>query len=190
VQDRIQFIVDCAAQRRLIRLVYQKVEDTSGIERLVEPYRFQESHGNLMLQCWQRDPESTDYTCWRNFRLDRILELGDGGATFEPRCDVTICRGEVHAFEMGVEPIQTSGPTVDYGSFVERAMLDGRLTAAEAGEAEQLKGQLGIGDVRAAHARAFLNVLQEVLKDGVVTDVEEEYLGRARRFLKRLGWAP
>jgi hypothetical protein len=43
---------------------------------------------------------------------------------------------------------------------------------------------------KGVHAQVFCNVLQEVLKDGAVSDREETYLKNVRNFLVLLGWAP
>jgi hypothetical protein len=183
-------IVGLAREQRMALLTYLKPGEDSSSQRLVEPYRLQDSHGNLMVQCWQVDPEIPDRAKWRNFRIDRIRAVSDGGRTFTPRCEVTLCNGEVSAFEWGHDPIQTLGPAAAYMRLIESAMLDGKISEKELAECRAAGVAVPIDERRGAHAQVFSNVLQEVLTDGQVSDREERYLAGVRKFLKSLGWAP
>lgn len=186
----LNLIVDLAREHKVIGIVYRKPGEMGSTDRRCEPYRLQESGGNLMVLCWQLNPEIPDIAKWRNFRLDRIESITDSGATFDPRCEVTICEGEVHAFQWGHEPARTLGPPVRYARLIESLMLDNRLTAAEMEQAIALQVDISRDELRGIHAQVFTNVLQEVLKDCAVSDDEEEYLAKVRRMLKKLGWAP
>jgi len=188
--DVLAEIVRFAESRRLTCIAYQKPGEWSDTQRFVEPYRLQESTASLMVQCWQVDPAIEDRCKWRNFRIDRISSVCDGGRTFEPRIPITLGTGEVTAFEWGHEPAVILGPAAEYFNFVESAMLDGLVTADEFAKAQELGGRVSMDERRGAHARVFANVLQEVLQDSAVSDKEAAYLAKVRAFLSRLGWAP
>jgi predicted DNA-binding transcriptional regulator YafY len=103
-------LVKLAEGNRLVMLSYAKPGEAVSTDRLVEPYHLQESGAEkLMVRCWQLEPPIVDRAKWRNFRLDRILRLADGGSTFQPRCPVTIHCGEVSPFEWGHDPVQSLG---------------------------------------------------------------------------------
>jgi hypothetical protein len=143
-----------------------------------------------MVQCWQLRPETTDHTKWRNFRVDRITSVRDGGGAFVPRIPVTLCDGEVTAFEWGHEPAVTLGPGAEYFNYLEAAMLDGVVSPDELAIARELGMRVPDAERRGVHARVFANVLQEVLQDSEVSEREIAYVAGVRKFLDALGWAP
>jgi predicted DNA-binding transcriptional regulator YafY len=188
--DWLPFLTECARARRLILLEYLKAGEAACSRRLVEPYVLQEYDDNLMVQCWQLDPAIHDPLKWRNFRLDRVKNMADGGATFEPRARITICDGDVGEWSMESEPDLLETPTMRYRRFVESAMLDGRLNQGELNEALRIRAPISREQARAVHAMVLRDVLSEVLKDEQISNAEVEYLARVRAFLKQLGWAP
>ena len=184
-------LVGLSSKCRTALIHYLKPGEDRFTERHIEPYRLQETgSGNLMVQCWQLNPIILDHHKWRNFRLDRIIRIADGGSTFTPRCAVTICDGEVRAFEWGHDPAQTLGPAAEYFQYIEQSMLDGRITPDEIKRARELALPLSVDQRRGMHAQIFSNVLQEVLQDSDVSEKEARYLSGVREFLSVLGWAP
>lgn len=188
--DVLNQLVGLSARTRTALIHYLKPGEASRTERVIEPYRLQESGGNLMVQCWQIAPIIQDHQKWRNFRLDRIAHIADGGTTFTPRCTVTLCHGEVKAFEWGHNPAQTLGAAAEYFAYMEQTMLDGKITPDEIIRAQALGSGLAMDERRGMHAQLFRNVLEEVLKDSAVSDKEARYLKGVREFLAVLGWAP
>jgi hypothetical protein len=64
------------------------------------------------------------------------------------------------------------------------------VTDEEMALAESLRDRVDAHERKAAHARVFASVLNEVLQDARITHREELYLQNIRAFLDRLGWAP
>lgn len=189
--DALRELCNLASQYRLAFLCYQKPGEDSTTDRVVEPYRLQESGGNLMVQSWQVKPEIGDKSKWRNFRIDRITRVGDGGGTFKPRCAVTIHQGEVEAFKWGHDPVQTTDIAAGYYlRKIEKSMLDGHITPNELMACKSYGSALSPQARKGVHAQVYSNVLQEVLMDGEVSEKEERYLRGVREFLSQLGWAP
>lgn len=188
--DPLAEIVRLAGARRVVCLAYQKPGEWSDTRRFVEPYRLQESTASLMVQCWQLDPTIEDRCKWRNFRIDRITSVGDGGRAFEPRIPITLGAGEVTAFAWGHEPAVTQGAAAEYFNFLESSLLDGLVSQDELERARALGARVEPDERRGVHARVFANVLQEVLQDAAVSDREAQYLAGVRSFLATLGWAP
>ena len=103
---------------------------------------------------------------------------------------MTLCDGEVTAFEWGHEPAITLGPGAQYFNHLEAAMLDGAVSAEELATARELGARVSVAERRGVHARVFANVLQEVLQDSEVSGREGAYIAGVRRFLEALGWSP
>lgn len=188
--DVLSALCGLAEKSRVAFLLYRKPGEDGCTERHVEPYRLQESGGNLMVQTWQLKPAIGDRTKWRNFRIDRIQSVADGGSTFSPRCPVTIHLGEVNAFEWGHDPVQTLGPAVEYQQCIEDAMLDNRVTPSEIAQAKTIGIKLSLAQLRGVHGQVYCNILQEVLRDGEISQQENEYLAGVRMVLAKLGWEP
>lgn len=190
-------IVRLAEEGRAVRVGYQRPGEPAAAEYLVEPYGFHRSHAGPVLHAWQLEPARDGPDGWRDFRLDRITSVSDGGRSFEPRIPVTAGHdapqpaGGGRSFTgFGDRPIAAMGDTEDYFRQIESAMLDGNITDAEMALAEGLGERVEIHQRKAAHARVLVSVLQEILQDGRISHREELYLRNVRTFLERLGWAP
>ncbi|HSH96637.1 MAG TPA: WYL domain-containing protein [Roseimicrobium sp.] len=204
--DHLPHIVDLASRRRLIALEYEKPWEDTTTRRVVEPYQLQQSSDNLMLLCWQIDPPMSEQEAWRHFRLDRIVDLGDGGSEFEPRTPITICSGEVHEFVMGrtptssespapppPDPLSIAGlslPTRQYLVCLRNIIADKLVTPAEMERAKARRAACTDAEIKTAHAKLFSEALAEALMDGELSGSEECYLRRVRGLLKLLGYAP
>jgi hypothetical protein len=143
-----------------------------------------------MIVCWQLAPKVEDRMPWRHFRVDRIISVRDGGSTFTPRAPVTLHTGEVSDFQFGHQPLIGLGPRQEYLDHMESAMVDGVFDQEEYDQAKVLASRLSQAEVRGVHGQVFLNIMQEVLADGEISDREASYLASVRKILVLLGWAP
>ena len=198
--DSVHEVARLAGAGRVVRLTYRRPGEGAAGEYLVEPYRFHDGAGGPALHAWQLEPAPEGRAeGWRDFRLDRVTSVSDGGRTFEPRAPVTVARdlpapgpatGGPGFKGFGERPIAAMGDADAYCRQIEEAMLDGRVTEEEMALAEALRDRVEIDERKAAHARVFASVLHEVLQDGRISHREELYLQNVRAFLDKLGWAP
>lgn len=218
--DALNEIIRLARDRRVVRLGYKRAGETAPTEYLVEPYRLHDAATGPAVQCWQLSPAPEGRSPWRDFRLDRITSVADGGGTFEARAAVTlgtelapfgerritagdpptaavvtsaegaIASAPASFTRWGHRQIGSLGPAGEYFHQLEAAMLDGQVTADEMAVAAELSNRVPPDQRKAVHARVYANVLHEVLEDGRIAHREELYLARVRELLVRLGWAP
>jgi hypothetical protein len=198
--DAVYEVARLAEAGRVVRLTYRRPGEGGAGDYLVEPYGLHRGASGPVLHAWQLEPAPQGRTDgWRDFRLDRITAVSDGGRTFEPRAPVTAARdlpspgpatGGPDFKGFGDRPIAAMGDAEDYFRQLEEAMLDGRVTEEEMALAEALRDRVDVHERKAAHARVFASVLHEVLQDGRISHREELYLRNVRAFLDRLGWAP
>jgi hypothetical protein len=116
-----------------------------------------------------------------------MLTVEDGGSTFTPRIKITISSPPDC-------PDTADGPhpshSHNYFLWLERCLLDHRLTDAELTRALDLSASLPPHELRGVHGRIYANVLSELLSDGIITDAEESYLDHVRSSLTKLGYRP
>jgi hypothetical protein len=186
-RQTLDYIRRSGASQRCVLIDYEKLGGERS-RRVVEPYLFQHSGDNLMVCCWQVNPDCGEDDAWRNFRIDRITAVADGGVAYTPRRAVNLA--EAREFAMDVQPGGTLDSVNEYFSHVWAAMGDARFTVVERDRAAELAARLSPAQVRAVHAQLLRDALQECLLDGEITDYEMEFLEKARRFLKRVGWVP
>ena len=197
--DVVAEIARLAEAGRVARITYRRPGEATAVDYLVEPYRVQRGRAGPVLHAWQVEPPPDGRADgWRDFRLDRVTAAADGGRAFEPRTAVTVARdappgpatGGPNFMGFGERPIARMGDAEDYFRQIETAMLDGKITEEEMTLAQSLRDRVEVHERKAAHARVFASVLQEVLEDGRISHREELYLQNVRAFLDRLGWAP
>lgn len=201
--ERLKSILRLAQDRRVLRLGYKSPGEATTTEYLVEPYRLHRTPNGPALHGWQLEPAPAGRSPWRDFRLDRVTSVADGGRTFEPRIPVTAhlenesgnsdpLTGSMHALfhQWSERPVDAAGPAEEYYRQLETAMLDGQVTREEMKLAEELARRVEPEERKAVHARVFANVLNEVLQDRRIAHREELYLKQVRRLLSDLGWAP
>lgn len=173
-----------AEMRRTARIRYRRPRGGPAACRVVEPYQLLEEDAHLLLHAWQVEPKLGSHA-WRNFRIDRIVEVSDGGDSFEPRCVVTLRRGMLDAIDEGVASDQADA-TERYACCLEQALLDG----VDLNQAKSLASELLPSQLRAVHGRVFASVVQEVALDQEMWPLGMDYLGDVRESLGALGWAP
>jgi hypothetical protein len=221
MNDKLKQIAALAQSRRVARLTYKRPGEFTPHDYLVEPYRLQRTPGGLAVHAWQLSPPpQAGRDGWRDFRLDRITLVADGGQAFQPRMPLTlpqeaggpapaaghpavpappnpvggpapITGRSPEAFhEWGERPVAKMGPAEDYFRYLEDAMLDAKVTPEEMTLARSLGDRVEPHERKAVHARVYANVLHEVVQDARISHREEIYLRTVRDFLEKLGWAP
>ena len=218
--DPLKEITRLARDRRVVRLAYRRAGETAATEYLVEPYRLYDAATGPAVQCWQLSPPPEGRTPWRDFRVDRVTSVADGGRTFQARAAVqlgtelapfgerkitardagadapitstqnTVTAAPTSFNRWGHRQIGSLGPAGEYFHHLEAAMLDGQVSADEMAVASDLSARVPPDQRKAVHARVYANVLHEVLEDGRIAHREELYLAQVRELLLRLGWAP
>ena len=199
----IDDIAPLAAAGRLVRLRYRRPGTQSAQDYVVEPYRLHRSASGPVIHVWQTSPVPEGPSPWRDFRVDRIESVSDGGAAFTPRMPVTLPHdiegGGGSTIEAPALPplarwserrIAEVGPDEEYYRELESAMLDGKVEPSEMSMVEELGGRIDPAQRKSVHARIYAAVLQEVVADGRISHREEIYLRQVRELLSRLGWAP
>ncbi|HEX7009045.1 MAG TPA: WYL domain-containing protein [Phycisphaeraceae bacterium] len=176
--EQVERLAQLAHQRRLAKLVYQRPALTDLRPRWVEPYSLAEGRSTLLVLCYQVRPEQT--AGWKNFRIDRIISVEDGGRTFLPRAPITLSPDQV---------VRRAKPFADYAQRLEEIAIKGRFTQRDFDELYPLAQKMPPRQLRWLHADLLRDVLEEVLIDDVLTDSDARYLHRLSAFLKRLGWS-
>ena len=192
--ETLRRLQELASQQLTARISYRKPAEDWCTQREVEPYSLTYSGQNLIVLTWQLDPV-LDGEAWRNFRIDRIVSVANGGHEFTPRTSVTLHLGEMTPFvfdETRSRLAAESKPSAPetYFRCIERAMLDGVMTNTEISEARELGRLLRKPELKAIHAQVLANLLNEVAMDGKLTAREEEQLRNMRFFLQELGRCP
>lgn len=187
-------IVTCAKSRFLAHITYKKPGDDWVTERYVEPYSLSNSQGNIIVRTWQVDPVLCD-EAWRCFRVDRMVLVRNSGQFFSPRTTVTIDDGIITEFRMDDDgnagsSVSLPSPAEKYFRYIEKAMLDGEMKKGELIHAKKLAMGLRPTQIKAQHALAYANLIDELTMDGDLSEDEEDLLTNMRVFLMELGWAP
>lgn len=195
----IDTIVALAERQRLARLWYQKLGMESTTIRLVEPYNFVESQaGALCVRTWQVDPTCGGGVSWRCLRADRITDVSDGGAAFEPRCRIDLTLGIVSQFSKKEEREDATDapetvpvdPVTAYRDFLMSAVRDQHLDDKERMVAENLANKVPTYAMKVVHSQVFADVLFDALLDHRIDEAEEKFIDEVRGFMETIGWAP
>src|SRR5215218_5388086 len=180
MNDKLKQLSALAESRRVARLTYKRPGEFAPHDYLVEPYRLQRTPGGVAVHAWQLSPPPQDRPDgWRDFRLDRVTLVADGGQTFRPRMPVTIAQEAAapagaagatppnpaggpapitgrapEAFhDWGARPVAAMGPAEDYFRHLEDAMLDAKVTPEEMTLARSLGDRVEPHERKAVHAR-------------------------------------
>ena len=188
MDNALKTILGAAEKNHLVEIEYRKPGEARPMARIVEPYGLQSVRGKRLVRCWQVDPDPLG-DAWRSFRAGRIVGAREINKEFEPREPITLTHGKITTLTHEPETTEES-PSRRYYTYLEAAMLDGRITKEEMHEARRIAEPLDRNHLRAAHAHVYRDVLDELLIDGRLDDAEEDYLRRVSVFLHRLGWVP
>jgi predicted DNA-binding transcriptional regulator YafY len=210
----LESLVDFTRKRRLVKLTYVKLGEITHTIRVVEVYHLLEASTGLLVYCAQVNPQPDDRP-WRNFRLDRIIAVEDGGNTYSARMPTSIDQGELRNFwtvkdqeESGQTPTGDSlsinlsatkgevtlktGPThVDryVSSFLEK-LDDSKLQARDRSELGTLAANLKKAQVKVAHARILAHLLDDLASDGDISAADNRLIKRVMSAMYEIGWAP
>jgi hypothetical protein len=217
MNEKLEQLSKLAQARRVARVTYKRPGEPAPHDYLVEPYRLQRTTGGPAVHAWQLSPApQAGNDGWRDFRLDRVTLVADGGRAFQPRMPVTlpqevggaggsagasrpdpiggappITGRAAETFDAwGERPVAKMGPAEDYFRHLEGAMLDAKVTPDEMTLARSLGDRVEPHERKAVHARVYANVLHEVVQDSRISHREEIYLRTVREFLEKLGLAP
>lgn len=185
--ETLNTLENLAQAKRLAWIDYRKAGTHGPGRRLVEPYSIESNGTDLMIRCWQREPAGAAVG-WKVLRLDGIVRVSDGGATFEPRGPVTLGVPPENPFSDS-RPIN-SDPLAKYRTYLQSCLLDGQFTQAELEGAVDVASGLLLGQMRAVHAQVLAAALQEAALDEDIDTHEADYIARLFAFLRMLGWAP
>lgn len=192
MNDAITTIVALANRQRLVRIWYQKINESSPKPRVIEPYRFVERSGTLNIHAWQINPapKRPADECWRCFCIDRISDVSDGGGEFKPRRQVKMADGEVMEWQQLFGKKRKADFVGRYREYLRKAVADYALTEEETEKAADLAEGIATADIRVVHCQVFEEVLFDLLLDHEIDHEEDEFLDQVRSFMNRVGWAP
>ena len=186
VPPSVKALVELGNQCRLVALYYRKGASTKDLpRRLVEPYNFTHGDDDVMLRCYQLEPEPG----WRFFTINKIHHVTDAGTAFEPRRLVRLDEREA---ELSTAERHYWTPELQtYRDLVGDALADGRVTKDERLEIESYVMNHGVtlGQIRFVHASIFNGCLGAILDDGEVDAEERVQLKFLDRVLHALGWS-
>lgn len=189
-RECIDTIVALAERNRLTRIWYQKLSESAVTVRVIEPYQFLESQSSLCIRGWQVSPPCEgEEESWRCFRCDRILDVSDGGGTFEPRRPVSLAGGQIDPF-LSTRRRAKAKPQDAYRKFLLDAIRDHQLTEREQTQAGNLAEKVATKDLKVVHAQVMAEVLMDALMDFSISEEEEAFLDQVRGFMETVGWAP
>lgn len=186
ITPAVQTLAELGSRRRLAELYYRKGSSSKKLpRRLVEPYNFTQGSQDVMVRCYQIEPEEG----WRFFMLHKIDRVADAGAIFNPRRTVRLDTGEID-LTFQERPYWT--PELQgYRDLVSDALADGKVTKEERLEIETYAMNNGISlqQLRFVHASIFYRCLGAILDDGQVDADERVQLRFLNRVLRALGWS-
>ena len=190
--NQIAQLAALADQRRLARVLYRRPLEDQPCARVVEPYQLLEENNHYLLHCWQVAPEPPGPTGWRTLRIDRITHVADGGASFVPRCVITLRPAMACTLDIDAPAADegSSAPSDRYAAYLEQTFLNRRFDSTELEQARALAAGLLPSELRTVHGRVFASVAQEILLDQEFGPRSPDYLGDVRNYLCTLGWSP
>lgn len=186
MQKEIKSLAELGGGNRLASLRYRKsFRGGNTLTRLIEPYSFSRGQEDVMLRCYQLEPDEG----WRFFAVNKISQVTDGGGSFKPRTSVKLSIDAAGA-AVNDQAIWTDD-LLAYSELVSGALADDRVTSEEREEIEQFAKDrsLTIERRRFVHAALFYRCLSAVLDDGVIDAQERAQLKFLDRVLSSLGWS-
>jgi len=91
MKEKLEQFSKLALARRVARVTYKRPGEPAPHDYVVEPYRLQRTAGGPAVHAWQlTPPPAAGGDGWRDFRLDRVTLVADGGRAFQPRMPVTL----------------------------------------------------------------------------------------------------
>jgi len=186
ITPAVKTLVELGSNRRLAALYYRKRTASKELpRRLVEPYNFTQGHEDVMVRCYQIEPEEG----WRFFLLHKIDHVTDAGAIFNPRRQIHL---DTRELDLTHEERRYWTPELQtYRDLVCDALADEKVTKAERLEIEAyaMNNGLSLQQLRFVHASIFHRCLGAIIEDGEVDADERLQLSFLNRVLHALGWS-
>ncbi len=157
-------------------------------QREVEPYALTDGRQDLLVYCFQRDPEPDGY---RSFMLHKIADAEITERMYLPRRAVTIDAAEIES--RGIEPMPAwTDPARRYRDHITAIMADGEVKPEEIHSCLLTAREVGLSveERDYVHASLFHRILGAVLDDGKMSDAERRQIRFMQRTLAALGYAP
>lgn len=180
----LEDLADLARKREMAVLWYQKaVGEKLTAGRLVEPYSYTQGKQDVMVRCYQIEPEEG----WRFFMHHRIHRVHASGKTFKPRTKTTICDGVLHeAFEPWDQWTEIAK---EYRNKICEALADMNLDETEREQIKAFSSIHSIPEETSASVRGaiFHACMTHFLDDGRLTVYERVQLAKLNDFLRELG---
>lgn len=185
--DPIHELVRIATAHRLATLYYRKGATRRELPaRLVEAYTVTQGKQDLMVRCFQREPEEG----WRFFMVHKIDRVHDTGRTFRPRTRLSLETGEI---EQRYERDDLwSDARAAYRDLVSDALADGTVSVEERLLIDGLVQAQGLttSDIRFVHTSIYHRCLAVILEDGRIDEQELAQLHFLNAVFRSLGWSP
>ena len=186
MQTQMKSLSELGTSKRLAAVRYRKsFRGGNSLVRLIEPYSFTRGERDIMLRCYQIEPDEG----WRFFAVNKISQVSDGGGSFKPRTAINLQLDRDGA-ALSDEAVWTED-LLAYSELVSGALADDRVTREERDEIEEFSKEhsLTIERRRFVHAALFHRCLDTVLDDGVIDAQERAQLKFLDRVLSSLGWS-
>lgn len=183
----LEQLVAIAGRQCLAELHYRKTATARDlVPRIVEPYSFTQGKQDVMVKCFQLEPEAG----WRFFMIHRIEKVCDTGRLFEPRAKISMQQVIVDPTYEQLDVWNTA--MKHYRNLVSDAMADGRVTEEERLEADRFArdNKLSTAQRRFVHASLFHRCLGAILEDERIDDEELAQLQFLSKVLTSMGWCP
>lgn len=186
-RTKMEQLVTLAEKRRVAELHYRKhLTNTEPVPRLVEPYNFTRGQQDVILRCYQLEPDPG----WRFFMIHKIDRIEDGGTDYQPRVRVMLDMDHAQGESIDQPGQSWSDRVRRYRDLVSDAMADGVITREELAQIDQLKRDSGLSAEERdyVHAALFHRCLGAIVEDGEVTRPEKEQIQFLKKVLEKLGW--
>jgi len=187
VAEHMKKLIELAQNRRVVELAYRKhLSSGEAVPRLVEPYNFTQGQQDVILRCYQLEPDQG----WRFFMVHKIDEIRDGGEPFQPRVTVTLDEADLDPSKRPQGSGVWSDRVKRYRDLVSDAMADETVTKDELEEIRGYVKDSGLTEEerKFVHASLFHRCLGAVIEDGEVSTSEVAQIQFLHRVLKALGW--
>lgn len=180
-------LAEFGSQRRVVEVHYRKhLTNAEPVPRLVEPYNFTYGPQDVILRCYQLEPDQG----WRFFMVHKIDRVEDGGQPFEPRVRVALELEPPDGNGTEQRSSAQSKRVRDYRDLVLDAIADGKVTADERAAIEAFirESELSHEERDFVHAALFHRCLGAIIEDGEITRQERDQIQFLQQVLTRLGW--
>lgn len=187
LKEKMTQLASLGAKRRVVEVHYRKhLTKPDSVARLVEPYNFTQGQQDIMLRCFQLEPDPG----WRFFMVHKIDRIEDGGSGFEPRVRIALDTQTLGQDATDVISTAHLERVRKYRDLVLDAIADNRVTKEEQEQIEAFRVESDLSDAERdyVHAALFHRCIGAIVEDGQVTQEERQQVIFLQRVLTKLGW--